>query len=80
MLIHPSKLPLFQSGWKPRFSIFPIYPGAKPRGILLIKEQTAYFDGLTFEKITDTELNVYVVIGEKDEEKQEVKFAYKLVE
>ena len=35
-----------------------------------------YFDGLTMEKISDTELNIYVVMDEAGK-KDEVKFAYK---
>ena len=36
-----------------------------------------FFDGLTFERISDTEMNVYVVVGEEDGSTQEVKFNYK---
>ena len=42
--------------------------------------QTAYFDGMTFEKVSDTELNIYVLIEDKDGEKREMKFPYKLVQ
>ena len=36
-----------------------------------------YFDDLTFEKISDNEINIYVVIEEKNGKKEEVKFNYK---
>lgn len=35
-----------------------------------------YFDGFTFEKISGDEMNVYVVVGSK-ENRQEMKFPYK---
>jgi len=35
-----------------------------------------YFDGMTFEKVGDDEMNVYVVIGDRGEEK-ETKFNYR---
>lgn len=35
-----------------------------------------YFDGLTFEKVSDDEMNVYVIIGDEGEEK-ETKFNYR---
>ena len=42
-----------------------------------IEDGKVYFEGLTFEKISDEEMNVYVVIDEKEGKKQEVKFNYK---
>lgn len=36
----------------------------------------AYFDQLTFERISDNEMNVYVVIGHDDGTQEEVKFNY----
>ena len=47
----------------------------------LVKTETnrAYFDGFTFEKISEDEMNIYVMIGEKDGKMQEMKFPYKLV-
>jgi len=44
--------------------------------LVKIEENKVYFDGLTFEKISDNEINVYVVIEEKDGKQQEVKFNY----
>lgn len=35
-----------------------------------------YFSGFTIEKISAKEINMYVVIGEKDGSKQELKFNY----
>ena len=37
-----------------------------------------FFDGFTFEKISDNEMNIYVIIGEEGKE-QEAKFNYKVV-
>ena len=37
-----------------------------------------FFDGFTFEKISDNEMNIYVVIGEEGKER-EAKFNYKKV-
>lgn len=36
-----------------------------------------YFDGFTFEKISDAEINIYALIQQADETKEEVKFNYK---
>ncbi|WP_020526273.1 DUF6265 family protein [Flexithrix dorotheae] len=36
-----------------------------------------YFDDFTFERISENEMNIYVVIGHKDGTAEEVKFAYK---
>ena len=36
-----------------------------------------YFDGMTFEKINDNEMNVYVSMHEKDGTTNEMKFNYK---
>jgi len=48
--------------------------------LVKVERNKAYFDGMTFEKVSDTELNVYVVIEDQDGNKQEMKFPYKLVE
>ena len=37
-----------------------------------------YFDGMTFEKVGDDEMNVYVITGDEGKE-QETKFAYRRV-
>ncbi len=41
------------------------------------EKNTLYFDELTFEKINENEMNVYVVVSQKDGSTQEVKFNYK---
>lgn len=38
-----------------------------------------YFDNFTFEKISDTEMDIYVLIEEKDKPSEVVKFNYKRV-
>lgn len=43
--------------------------------LVKITEQAAYFDGMTFEKISEDKMNVYVVI-EDDGKKEEIKFSY----
>jgi len=45
--------------------------------LVKIEDNNVYFEGLTFEKISDNEMNVYVVIEEKEGEHQELKFNYK---
>ncbi|MDX5583869.1 MAG: DUF6265 family protein [Aureibaculum sp.] len=45
--------------------------------LVKIEDDKVYFEGLTFEKISDNEMNVYVVIDEKEGKIQEVKFNYK---
>ena len=45
--------------------------------LVKIEDNKVYFEGLTFEKISDNEMNVYVVIDEKEGKIQEVKFNYK---
>ena len=37
----------------------------------------AYFDGFTFESISDTEINIYALMEHADGTKEEVKFNYK---
>ncbi len=44
--------------------------------LVKIKDNRVYFDQFTFEKISDNEINIYVVISENDKE-EEVKFNYK---
>ena len=41
--------------------------------LVKIEDDKVYFEGLTFEKISDNEMNVYVVIDEKEGKIQEVK-------
>ena len=45
--------------------------------LVKVEEGKLYFEGLTFEQVSDDEMNVYVVVGEEGGEVQEVKFNYK---
>jgi hypothetical protein len=45
--------------------------------LVKISENTIYFDGMTFDKISENEMNVYVLMSEKDGSKNELKFNYK---
>ncbi len=45
--------------------------------LVKIEDNKVYFEGFTFEKISDNEINLYVVIEQKKGEKEEVKFNYK---
>ena len=45
--------------------------------LVKLEKNRVYFDQLTFERISDTEMNVYVVIGHDDGTQEEVKFNYK---
>lgn len=51
----------------------------KSIGFKLVKmmPNKAFFNGLTFERISKKELNIYVVIHKKDGTTQEMKFPYK---
>jgi hypothetical protein len=44
--------------------------------LVKIEKNIVYFDGMTFEKVSDSEINVYVVLSENGKE-EEVKFNYK---
>lgn len=44
--------------------------------LVKVEKNKVYFDGFTFEKINDDEMNIYVVIQSKDN-KSETKFIYK---
>ena len=46
--------------------------------LVKVTENKVYFDGFTFERISDNEINMYVVI-EDGGKQSEVKFNYKLV-
>jgi len=46
--------------------------------LVKVTDNKVYFDGFTFEKISDNEINMYVVIGEEGEQ-SEVKFNYNRV-
>ena len=43
--------------------------------LLKLTETHAYFDGLTFEKVSDTSMNVFVITEEGDNQ-SEIKFSY----
>jgi hypothetical protein len=45
--------------------------------LVKITKNTIYFDGMTFEKVSDNEMNVYVLMHEKDGSTNEIKFNYK---
>ena len=45
--------------------------------LVQIDGNRVYFDGFTIEKISGNELNMYVLVGEKDGTAKEVKFNYK---
>ena len=45
--------------------------------LVKIEKNKVYFDQLTFEKISEEEINVYVVIENEDGSSEEVKFNYK---
>ena len=46
--------------------------------LVKVTDNKVYFDGMTFEKVSDGEMNVYVVIGDEGK-KQEAKFSYKKI-
>ena len=46
--------------------------------LVKIEKNKAYFDGFTFERISENELNVYVMLG-GEEKAEEYKFIYKRV-
>tara|TARA_R110002073_G_scaffold279026_1_gene442847 strand:- start:87509 stop:88018 length:510 start_codon:yes stop_codon:yes gene_type:complete len=45
--------------------------------LVKITENTVYFDGMTFDKISENEMNVYVLMHAKDGTTSEMKFNYK---
>ena len=45
--------------------------------LVKVEEHKIYFEGLTFERINENEINVYVLISEKEEKTEEYKFQYK---
>ncbi len=46
--------------------------------LVKVSENKVYFDGFTFEQISDNEINMYVVF-QNENEKREIKFNYKKV-
>ena len=47
--------------------------------LVKIEKNKVYFDGLTFEKINEDELNIYVIFKDEGKEEVEMKFNYKSV-
>ena len=47
--------------------------------LVKLEANRALFDGLTFEKISDDEMNIYVMIENNDGKAEEMKFAYKMI-
>jgi len=45
--------------------------------LVKLEENRVYFDGFTIERISENEINMYVVVGEEDGSSEEVKFNYK---
>lgn len=48
--------------------------------LVKLEKNRAFFEGFTFEKISDNEINMYVVIGHEDGTSEEAKFKYNRVE
>lgn len=46
--------------------------------LVKVTDDKVYFDGMTFEKVSGEEMNVYVIIGDEGQE-QETKFNYRKV-
>ncbi len=44
--------------------------------LVKVNESRVYFDGMTFEKVSDNEMNVYVRIKQTDDVPEEMKFNY----
>lgn len=47
--------------------------------LVKVTPEKMFFDGFTFERISDNEMNIYVIIGDEGKE-QEAKFNYKRVD
>ena len=45
--------------------------------LVRIDKNHVFFDGLTFEKVSEDELHIHVLLSEKDKEPEEVTFRYK---
>lgn len=45
--------------------------------LVQLDDNRVYFDKFTFERISDMEINLYVVIGQEDGSEQEIQFNYK---
>ena len=46
--------------------------------LVKIEENKVFFDGLTFEKVSENELNIYVIFKDEGKEEVEMKFNYQL--
>jgi len=44
--------------------------------LVKIDKNHIYFDGLTFEKIAENQLNIYVIVRENGQQEKELKFSY----
>jgi len=44
--------------------------------LVKITESSVFFDGMTFENVSDNEMNVYVLIKQEDKVAEEMKFNY----
>ena len=47
--------------------------------LVKVEENKVFFEGFTIEKVSDNEINMYVLIGSKNEDGNETKFNYKRV-
>ena len=47
--------------------------------LVKIEKNKVFFDRLTFEKVSEDELNIYVIFNEEGKEEVEMKFNYKLI-
>lgn len=45
--------------------------------LVRIEKNHVFFDGLTFEKVSEDELHIHVLLSEKDKEPEEITFRYK---
>lgn len=50
----------------------------KPLAFKFIKaeENKVYFDGFTYEKVNDDEINIYAILQQQNGTKEEMKFSY----
>lgn len=48
--------------------------------LIKIEGQKVYFDGFTFERVSENELNIYVIFKDDNGVEEEMKFNYKLKE
>ncbi len=48
--------------------------------LVKIEKNKVFFDGLTFEKVSKNELNIYVIFKDEGKEEVEMKFNYKLAD